>query len=202
MNKQDITKRSVKIVGIGGTLRDGSSSEKALKFTLEAARHLGAETFAFTGANLRLPLFEPEMDERVDDARRLISLLGEADGIIIASPSYHGAISGAIKNALDYVEDMNVGASPYFDGRAVGCIASAAGWQGANLALQSLRSITHALRGWPTPLGVAFNSKTVKITSKTECSDPGLADQLTALATQVVLFSQLQRVRNRFVVAT
>ena len=42
-----------------------------------------------------------------------------ADGLIIASPGYHGGISGLVKNALDYVEDLRGDARPYLDGRAV-----------------------------------------------------------------------------------
>ena len=64
----------------------------------------------------------------------------------------------AIKNALDYAEDTAKDARPYLDGRAVGCIACAYGWQATDSTLIAMRSIVHALRGWPTPLGVAANT--------------------------------------------
>ncbi|WP_163579655.1 NADPH-dependent FMN reductase, partial [Klebsiella pneumoniae] len=75
------------------------------------------------------PMFAPERPDRSDEARALIAALRRADGIVISSPGYHGSMSGLIKNALDYTEDMRDDAQPYFDGRAVGCIACAAGWQ-------------------------------------------------------------------------
>jgi hypothetical protein len=36
-----------------------------------------------------------------------------------------GGISGLVKNALDYVEDLRDHELPYLDGRAVGCIGCA-----------------------------------------------------------------------------
>ena len=79
--------------------------------------------------------------------------------VVIGSPGYHGRISGLVKNALDYTEDMAGDSNPYFTNKSVGCIATGAGWQGANSTLHALRSVVHALRGWPTPLGIALNSK-------------------------------------------
>jgi FMN reductase len=63
-----------------------------------------------------------------------------------------------VKNALDYLEALRTAERPYLDGRAVGVIVCAAGWQATTSTLISLRSMVHALRGWPTPLGVAINS--------------------------------------------
>ena len=59
-----------------------------------------------------------------------------------------------MKNAIDLLEDLRGDSRVYLDGRAVGCIVTAAGWQGCNTTLGAMRGIVHALRGWPTPLGV------------------------------------------------
>ncbi len=77
---------------------------------------------------------------------------------MIASPGYHGGVSGLVKNAIDWVEELRADERPYFDGRPVGLIVVADGWQATITTLSSLRSIVHALRGWPTPLGVAINA--------------------------------------------
>ena len=63
-----------------------------------------------------------------------------------------------MKNALDYTEDMCKDAEPYLDGRAVGLIVCGHGWQSTGVVLSAFRSIVHALRGWPTPMGVAINT--------------------------------------------
>ncbi len=162
------------VVGLGGTTRTGSSSERALRTALAATN---AETAVFTAADLDFPLYTPGVtlpDERVE---RYLGALRRADGIIIASPGYHGGVSGLVKNAIDWVEELRADERPYFDGRPVGLIVVADGWQATITTLTSLRSIVHALRGWPTPLGVAINA-----------ADPGAADprpQLELLAEQV-----------------
>lgn len=146
------------IVGLGGTLNTGSSTESALRFALDSARRHGARTETFGGSELAsLQMYDPR---HADDptARRFIESLRAAHGVIIASPGYHGSISGLVKNALDYMEELRDDANPYLTGRAVGCITTAYGWQAAVTTLQTLRSIVHALRGWPTPLGAAINS--------------------------------------------
>jgi FMN reductase len=125
---------------------------------LSCAREFGAETKAFVGADLRLPLFEPHLPEREPAAEQLVAALRQADGVILSSPGYHGLVSGLLKNALDYTEDMKGDSRSYFDGRAIGCIVVANGAQALGSTLASLRSIVHALRGWPTPYGATLMS--------------------------------------------
>lgn len=179
-----------RIVGIGGTARAGSSSELALRFALKAASEYGAQVSLIAGDDLILPMYSPE--SRVDDARsrRLVDLLRNSDGIIVASPGYHGSLSGLVKNALDYTEDMRADTRPYFEGRAVGSIVCAAGWQAIGTTLTALRSIIHALRGWPTPIGVGINTSTKAFDGQGDCLDPAVAEQLRLLARQVVDFAR------------
>lgn len=178
------------ILGLGGTTRANSSSEMALRLALAAAADLGAETAIMTGPELVLPLYAPENPERAPAALRLVELLRRADGVILASPGYHGSLSGLMKNALDYAEDMARDPIPYLDGRAVGSIACAYGWQATGSTLAAMRSITHALRAWPTPLGVAVNSMGTKFAADGCCSDPAVAGNLGLLAKQVVWFAR------------
>ena len=178
------------IVGLGGALRPNSSTTKALQVVLRAAEALGARTSLLDGACLDVPIYAPEKTERTAEAHRLIDQLRLADGIIIGSPGYHGGISGLVKNALDYTEDMRADARPYFDGRAVGCIATGAGWQGANTTLAALRGVVHALRGWPTPIGVAINSAMPVFDPDGTCLNPEIRSHLELMAAQVVRFAR------------
>lgn len=178
------------VVGLGGTTRAGSSSEKALACALRGAEAAGAAIQMFDGPSLVLPLYAPEKPERTEGARLLVEALRKADGIIIASPGYHGSVSGLIKNALDYTEDMAKDERVYFDGKAVGLIACAFGWQATGSTMAALRSITHALRGWPTPLGVAVNTVGKVFDEGGEAVDQGLREQLALLGRQVVDFAQ------------
>jgi FMN reductase len=178
------------VVGIGGTTRAGSTSERALQFTLAQAREFGADTELLVGSSILLPIYSPESPERNATARHLVAVLRRANGIIVASPGYHGSLSGLIKNALDYAEDMRNDELPYFEGRAVGLIACANGWQGTGATLTALRSIVHALRGWPTPLGVAINTTEPVFGKDNALVNPVTKQQLSIVARQVVEFAQ------------
>src|ERR1700752_2887846 len=180
------------IVGIGGTARAGSTTEMALRFALDAAERAGACTAMVAGPVLDFPMYSQERAERPSSASRMISLLRECHGVIVASPGYHGSVSGLIKNALDYVEDMRDDEAAYFDGRAVGCIACAFGWQATGSTLAALRSIVHALRGWPTPMGIAVNSSSKMFDTDGNCLDSGIGRQLQLMARQVVDFARMR----------
>jgi FMN reductase len=179
------------IVGLGGTVRPGSSSEKLLRVALAAAQAAGVDTEILAGDDLSLPPYAPPGPgahvARDAKAHKLVETLRRCDGLILASPSYHGSISGLVKNAIDYVEDLRDDARPYLDGRAVGCIVCAAGWQSIGPTLGTLRSIIHALRGWPTPYGAGIN--TAQDGAKTVEAER----QLQIVGRQVAEFALMQR---------
>lgn len=136
------------IVGLGGTIRAGSSTEKALVCALKQAEALGAETRLLGGEFLGgLPIFDPRPGESTAAQLELADAIRAADGVIVASPGYHGSISGVIKNALDTLELTRSDPAPYLTAKPVGTIITADGWQAAGTTLMALRAIIHALRG-------------------------------------------------------
>lgn len=146
------------IVALGGTSRPESATGRALAHCLALAEAKGARVTLLTGEAINFPHYE--LGCNTDDPRvaHFVSVLREADGLIVGSPGYHGSLSGMVKNALDYAEQLRGDARPYFDGVPVGLVATAGGWQAAVSTLAALRTVIHALRGWPTPLGVAINT--------------------------------------------
>ena len=182
--------RPPRIVGIGGAARPGSSTERVLIQALRSADELGAETRLYGGAFLaELPLFNPY----AEPSPRLLALaeaVREADGVILASPGYHGSVSGLLKNALDGLEVLRDDLRPYLDGRAVGCIVTADGWQAAGATLAALRAIVHALRGWPTPLGAALRASPDLLDAEGFCREPRDAAQLETVGRQVCDFAR------------
>lgn len=181
---------AINVVGLGGSLRAGSQSERALRIALDGAEEAGGRTQAITGSELILPFYDSAIEDRTPEALRLVEALRNADGVIIVSPGYHGALSGLIKNALDYVEDLRPDKRPYLHGRAVGLVAVAYGWQAAVTTLEQLRTITHALRGWPTPLGGSVNSAEVKFDESGGASDEKVVNTLRLIGRQVVEFAR------------
>lgn len=177
------------IVGIGGTAAKGSSTEQALILALQAAEAAGGRTQFFGGeAMLSLPHYVPRSLALHGQAQEMVDAVRQADGLIIASPGYHGSISGLVKNAIDYLEETSKDRRVYLDGMPVGLIATAYGWQATGSTLGALRSIVHALRGWPTPMGAAINTSE-GVFADGVCQDKGAANQLDLVGRQVVEFA-------------
>jgi FMN reductase len=146
------------VVALGGTLRAESATGRLLAAALGMAEARGARTTLLTGPAIAFPHYEPGNAEGHPEIARFLDALRTADAVIVGSPGYHGTLSGLVKTALDYVEQLRGDERAYLDGLPVGLIATAAGWQAAVSTLQALRTIVHSLRGWPTPMGLTINT--------------------------------------------
>ena len=178
------------VVGVGGTLRVNSSTERALRHCLAAVERQGGRTKLYCGADIELPMYNPHEPARTARATALITALRQADAVVVGSPGYHGGVSGLVKNALDYIEDMRDDSRVYLDNKPWGCISCAYGWQAAVGTLDQLRAIGHALRAWPTPLGVAINSADQIWDEAGGLADAAVRAQLDMLASQVLTFAR------------
>ena len=83
-----------RVVALGGTTRPDSSTERALRHALDAVAATGAQVVLLAGDDLVLPMYAPHEPGRTPAALRLVAELRRADGVIIASPGYHGSLSG------------------------------------------------------------------------------------------------------------
>ncbi len=181
------------IVGLGGTTRTGSTSERLVHTALDHAEDAGAETRMFAGPELMMPIYDIAVTERSPAQLEFVDALRRSDGIIMCSPGYHGSISGHLKNALDYTQDLADDPKAYFGARAVGLVGVGAGHQGANTALSHMRDVVHALRGWPTPLGITVNSSEKRyFDADGQCLDEALDKKLRYMARQVVVFAVMR----------
>src|SRR5882757_8597975 len=94
------------IVGIGGTATPNSSTEQALSIALASVERRGGRVKMFGCAEMtRLPHYLTPSSRDALEGRELVNEVRAADGLIIASPGYHGSISGLVKNAIDYLEE-------------------------------------------------------------------------------------------------
>ncbi|MET0658716.1 MAG: NADPH-dependent FMN reductase [Steroidobacteraceae bacterium] len=179
------------VVGIGGTTNANSGTQRILEVALAEARRAGATTELFCGPDLaRLPLYAPEEQQRTPEQQAFLDGVRRADGLLLATPAYHAGISGLVKNAVDLLEDLRSDSRPYLDGRAVGCIVTAYGWQGSGTTLTSVRTIVHALRGWPTPVAVTVNTAEKLFDEQGKLIDTKVQGQLTLLVQQVIDFAR------------
>ncbi|VVT00118.1 NADPH-dependent FMN reductase [Erythrobacter sp. EC-HK427] len=177
---------TIRIVGIGGTVNPHSTTEQALNTCLAEARRGGAEVALFGGAYLGALPHYLGTGHAAGSGGELVEAVRQADGIVIAAPGYHGTISGLVKNALDYLEDLSKDERPYLDGRAVGLISTAYGDQATMSTLLTLRSVVHALRGWPTPMGATIRTYRGLFSPDGECLEDRARLQLEMVGQQVV----------------
>jgi chromate reductase len=92
---------SGRLLGICGSLRKGSFNRKLM---LEAKRLF--DPAVFDDANLRLPLYDGDLETGHGipaEVQELGDRIASADAVIIAGPEYNKALSGVLKNALDWV---------------------------------------------------------------------------------------------------
>ncbi len=180
----------LKVVGIGGTLREGSSSLGALRRALDSAEDVGAEVELLDLRELALPMYEPgrPLDDYGLEVRRFVEAVREADALILSTAAYHGTLAGITKNALDFAQFLAREEQPYFDGRIVGLISTAGGDQAATNANGAMINVVHALRGIVAPLMVAI-PRAWRITDEdgniTDENQGGQLDQLGALVVKL-----------------
>jgi FMN reductase len=180
---------TTRIVAIGGTVNPGSTTEQALRLAAATAGASGAEVQVFGGAYLaKLPHYGAA-EHKPGDGSELVEAVRAADGLLIAAPGYHGTISGLVKNALDFLEDLSKD-RPYLDGRAVGLIATAYGDQATMSTLITMRAIVHALRGWPTPMGATIRTYHGLFSPDGECLEDRARLQLEMVGQQVLRGAQ------------
>jgi FMN reductase len=183
----------VKVVGLGGSTGEGSTSLAALSVALDAARQAGADVELFAIGELDLPLYGPGKAPTAD-VLRLIEAVGSADALVWSSPLYHGTISGAFKNALDWLQLLSDRTPAYLTDKAVGLmtegnsgtlIATAGGVQGLQ-AINTMEFVVRALRGWTVPLTVPVSRAWAVFDEAGKPTDPQVSDQLEALGREVV----------------
>jgi len=140
----------VKIVGISGSLRPKSSSYQALKLAIARVQALGASAQILDLRQMQLP-FCHGGDNYLDypDVIRLRETVAEADGLILATPEYHGGVSGVLKNALDLMSFDQL------SGKVTGLISVLGGQSNSN-ALNDLRLIMRWVHAWVIPEQIAI----------------------------------------------
>lgn len=152
-----MTKR---LVLLGGSMRAASYSLAALRAAAAVAQREGAETTILSVRELDLPVFRPSTPiadypaDQQSGIHALIDGFRSADAMIWASPTYHGTMSGAIKNAIDFAELLRGDARPYLEGVPIGLIVVS-----DPTTFQAMITCAHGLRAWPAPTRVALHKE-------------------------------------------
>ena len=172
------------VFSISGSLRQDSSTAKALDIALQAAKDAGANVQVIDLSQMDLPFCDGRKDERTygGDVGRFIEMVEQADGLIIGSPNYHGSITGVLKNALDLL-----GPDAIRD-KLVGLVATARGEAGAMNTLNHMRHICRWMNGWVIPAEVSIPRSHEMLDGEV---DQALRTQLESLGRELVRYSTL-----------
>ena len=179
------------IVGLGGSLAATSRSRTALLVALEGAEQNGVRTRLLDLRELDLPMFDPDEQEPGERASQLMEQCYGADGLIWSSPLYQGTISGAFKNALDWLHDLGRRDPPFLHDKVVGLISASGGTHGLQ-AINTMEFSVRALRAWAVPYVVPVANASRVFGTDGRVQDETVETQLLTLGSEVV------RVAHRF----
>lgn len=115
---------------------------------LEAARLF--DPADFIDANLRLPLYDGDLEALgiPPEVQILADQIRDADAVVIAGPEYNKALSGVLKNALDWVSRVPGGA---WRGKPVAIVSAAAGRAGGERSQMTMRHAMTPFRAHVLP---------------------------------------------------
>ena len=170
----------VKIVGIAGSLRPESYSQQALKLAAQRVEALGAEVEILDLRQMKLPFCDGE-DNYSDypDVEKLRNQVKSADGLILATPEYHGGVSGVLKNALDLMS------FEHLSDKVTGLISVLGGQPNSN-ALNDLRLIARWVHAWVIPEQIAIGQAWKAFDSEGKLLDEKLSLRFDKFAQSLV----------------
>jgi FMN reductase len=176
----------VTVVGLSGSLRQGSYTTMALRTALRGAAEAGANVRLIDLRDYELPFamgehhanVSPSLDKLRDEVRA-------AHGILIGTPEYHGSCSGVLKNALDLM------GFDEFEGKMIGLVGVSAGRMGAFDALNSLRNVGRALHAWVVPEQVSIPEAWKVFDEAGAIHDAQIEQRLLQVGRRVAEFARL-----------
>ncbi len=170
-----------KIIGLNGSLRANAYSALALQQATQRVAALGAEVAWLDIRTLNLPFCNGDQQEYPDypDVERLRQAFQQADGCILATPEYHGGVSGVLKNALDLMS------FDHLAGKVAGLISVLGGRNNSN-ALNELRLVLRWVHAWVIPEQIAVGQAWQAFTEDGKLVDETLAERFDAFAKSLV----------------
>jgi len=176
---------NLKVIGICGSLREGSYTRMALAIALEGAQELGAETQIIDLNQYNLVFNDGRDTPYPEGVLRLRADVQHAQGIILGTPEYHAGMSGVLKNAVDLM------GFEQFGGKMLGLVGVSGGVMGAVNALNSLRAIGRALHAWVIPQQVSIPQAWKVFDEDGQIKDDQYQERLKDIGRQVARFAYM-----------
>ena len=179
--------QAIQVAGICGSLRKGSFTRMALHVALAGAKEAGAQTRLLDLSEYHLIFCDGKEDESgyPKDVFTLREEVRAAQGIILATPEYHGGYSGVLKNALDLMGFEE------FEGKMLGLVGVSGGGMGAFGAMNNLRAVGRALHAWVIPEQASIPEAYKVFDASGTLKDSALEKRLKEVGRQVARFAYL-----------
>lgn len=174
------------VLGVGSSMRQGSYSTTALNMILDMAKGNEAETKLLDLRQTNLPMLHAAKDD-THEIGQVTELVEWADAYILATPDYHGSMSGSLKNFLDYFWSE-------FAGKTFGYIV--ASHEKGLTVMDQMRTAVRQCYGWSIPYGISINPED-DFNDKKEVINRKLWSRLDMLARDLVVYGKL--IRKQFV---
>jgi NAD(P)H-dependent FMN reductase len=174
------------VLGVGSSMRQGSYSTTALNIMLDMAKGNEAETKLLDLRQTNLPMLYAVKDD-THEIGQVTELVEWADAYILATPDYHGSMSGSLKNFLDYFWSE-------FAGKTFGYIV--ASHEKGLTVMDQMRTAVRQCYGWSIPYGISINPED-DFNDKKEVINRKLWSRLDMLARDLVVYGKL--IRKQFV---
>ena len=104
----------------------------------------------FNMAEANIPIFDADNWQAPESVMTMNKIFRNADVHIWLTPLYHGSMTGAMKNCLDWMELSAKEPEPYLTNKIVGMVCWADGGQ-AMQGINAMDSVAKALRAWTLP---------------------------------------------------
>jgi NAD(P)H-dependent FMN reductase len=183
-------KTSTRILGVTGSLRENSHSTKTLATVLQvAASKFRAEVRLLNLRETKLPFYSPDItdsDPFYGNIKIVTQDIEWADAFILASPDYHGSMSGTIKNFLDHFWEE-------FAGKMFGYLCTS--HEKGLTVMDQMRTAVRQCYGWSMPYGVSINSGQ-DFSADGQIINSQLSKRLNMLARDLVVYGKL--IRDQF----
>lgn len=170
------------VLGVGSSLRELSYSTSGLKLLLDKAKSKMAETRLIDLRQTNLPMLYSTKED-TEEIVQTTELVKWADAFVLATPDYHGSMSGSLKNFLDYFWSE-------FAGKTFGYIV--ASHEKGLTVMDQMRTAVRQCYGWSLPYGISINSEE-DFDDKMELTNKKLMSRLDMMARDLVVYGKLLR---------
>ncbi|WP_159881341.1 NADPH-dependent FMN reductase [Paenibacillus puerhi] len=149
---------------VAGSNRREATSTKLCRYIAEVLTSKGAQVELYDLYERPLPFYCSDDEQVSEPVEAWKACLNRADAIVLATPEYHGSLSGVLKNALDFA------GFDQFDGKPVLSVSSAGGAVGVS-SLQQLQTIVRNVHGINCPEWISIGGAQRQFTAEGEPED-------------------------------